>query len=274
MAYVEVHQSLLGHWKTLRLSRMLQMDRFAVVGRLMALWSWAIDNAPEGWVATCDVDLLADVMGWEGEPRTLCDALLTAGFLDSAEGAFVLHEWMDYAGRLMEQRRANAKRQQAWRDRNKADDHSSEVRNGDVTVTSASRNGATVPNRTPSVDAEVSSDGDGEIIVAAAAAPPVEANASPVMTDPVPDEKSPAIGTQRKPAPLKPLFGEDSPPMQLAQYLASHIRSHKPDAKIPRDLQGWAREFDLMLRVDKRPRDAITATIDFGVAPVWWTVDR
>lgn len=61
--------------------------------------------------------------------------------------------------------------------------------------------------------------------------------------------------------------------MQLAQYLAAGIRAHKPDAKIPKtpkDLQSWAREFDLMLRIDKRPRDAITAVIDYATTNTFW----
>lgn len=58
--------------------------------------------------------------------------------------------------------------------------------------------------------------------------------------------------------------------MELARRLAEGIQAHKPDAKIPRDLQSWAREFDLMLRVDKRPRDAVTAVIDFATTNTFW----
>ena len=50
MAYIETHQSLLTHRKTLRLGRLLGMDRFCVCGRLMALWCWALDNAPDAGV--------------------------------------------------------------------------------------------------------------------------------------------------------------------------------------------------------------------------------
>lgn len=278
MAYIEVHQSLLSHRKTLRLCRVLQMDRFCVAGRLVALWSWAIDNAPEGWVAAGDSDLIADVMGWQGEPSVLCGAMVSAGFLDEAEGAYVLHDWMDYAGRLMEQRKSNAKRQQAWRDRNRPSPSSDEPRHGDVTVTSVLRNGTpylTVPNHTvtPSEDGEVCGDGEESIFVAAGAAPPDSAAAcgvsEPVITSPSAESDNTPISQPNRPA-LKPVFGQESAPMQLAQYLASGIRSHKPDAKIPRDLQSWAREFDLMLRIDKRPRDAITAVIDFATTNTFW----
>jgi len=147
MAYIETHQSLLTHRKTLRLSRLLSLDRFAVVGRLMALWSWALDNAQEGTIAHGDSDILADVMGWEGDPAHLCTALTAAGFLDESESGYCIHDWWDYAGRLIERRKANAEKQQRWRDRQKTDTEPTppEPHNGNVTVMSELRNGATVP---------------------------------------------------------------------------------------------------------------------------------
>lgn len=161
MAWIEVHQALLTHRKTLRLARLLQLDTFAVVGRLMALWCWALDNAPDGVVDAEDRDLLADVMGWEsGEAHVLCDALVVAGFLESDGLLYVIHDWQDYAGRIIGQREmfraanakrqedaraSNARRQQEWRDRQRA---ASEQRNADSNVTEALRNGRTVPNHT------------------------------------------------------------------------------------------------------------------------------
>lgn len=45
MSSVQVQQSLVSHRKTLRLARLLSLDRYAVVGRLVALWAWRLDNA-------------------------------------------------------------------------------------------------------------------------------------------------------------------------------------------------------------------------------------
>lgn len=150
MAWIEVHQALLTHRKTLRLARLLHLDTFAVVGRLAALWCWALDNAPDGTVDVQDSDILGAVMGWPGESSELCRALVTAGFLEEDESLYIIHDWNDYAGKIIDQRKANARRQQSWRERHKAggqptppDEH-----DGHVTVMSPSRNGATVPNRT------------------------------------------------------------------------------------------------------------------------------
>src|SRR5690348_2234896 len=115
MAYIETHQALLTHRKTLRLSRLIGIDRWGVAGRLMALWSWALDNAQEGVIAHEDSDILADVMGWDGEPSELCHALVTAGFLDQHANHYAIHDWMDYAGRLIEKRKSDAERKRLAR---------------------------------------------------------------------------------------------------------------------------------------------------------------
>lgn len=136
MAYIETHQSLLTHRKTLRLSRLLGIDRFAVIGRLMALWSWALDNAQEGVIEKQDSDILADIMGWPVQrtsgghptdvqtsslrmptdvPQQLIDALVESGFLDDCETHYAIHDWMDYAGKLIEKRKADAERKRRER---------------------------------------------------------------------------------------------------------------------------------------------------------------
>lgn len=118
MTYIETHQSLFTHRKTLRLARLLQLDIFAIVGRLMALWCWALDNAPDGAINANDADILADVMGWSGEPQTLCEALIAAGFIEygnSDADHYLIHDWQDYAGRLIEKRRIDADRKRAAR---------------------------------------------------------------------------------------------------------------------------------------------------------------
>lgn len=156
MAWIEVHQSLLTHRKTLRLCRLLKMDTFAVCGRLQALWCWALDNAPDGAIDWADLDSLPGVMGWKGSRDKLIDALIEADFLDRPDdgGTLRIHDWDDYAGKLIEQRKANAKRQRTWRESKKpaTDDDSNALRNplrnANITVTSPLRNGATVPNPT------------------------------------------------------------------------------------------------------------------------------
>lgn len=150
MAWIEVHQSLLTHRKTLRLCRLLKMDKFAVTGRLMALWCWALDNAQDGVIHIEDLEVVADVMGWEEDYHELSDALLLVGFLNRGEGGLEIHDWQDYAGRLISQREAgriaNANRQRLYRERHPR--VSGEV---DVTESNTLRNGRVTPNNGPTV---------------------------------------------------------------------------------------------------------------------------
>jgi hypothetical protein len=88
MFLIQVQQSLISHRKSLRLARLLNVDRYAAIGRLIALWLWCLDNAPDG-VLSDDVDdkMLADVMGWPaemGDSFELVDALHAAGYIASA----------------------------------------------------------------------------------------------------------------------------------------------------------------------------------------------
>ena len=39
MSYAPNYQSVLTHRKTLKLARLLSLDKFSVVGRLIALWT-------------------------------------------------------------------------------------------------------------------------------------------------------------------------------------------------------------------------------------------
>lgn len=143
MAWIEVHQSLSLHPKLLALADDLGEDRLMTMGRLLLLWWWALDVTRDGALRGVTAQNLARVMGWSNDPETLRNALLLNRWLDQDEqGNLAIHHWQDYAGRLIDKREQNRQRQKTYRDRRNA------LSNGDVPVTSASRNDATVPNRT------------------------------------------------------------------------------------------------------------------------------
>jgi hypothetical protein len=143
MAWIESHTALARHPKTLRLSRALGVSIPAAIGHLHLLWWWALEYAPDGDVGRFDAADLTLACMWEGEEAALLPALQQAGFVD-ADGT--LHNWDEYAGRLLDRRHANAKKQAEWRNRHRPS--IIEVDNHDVTVTSPPRTAATVPNRT------------------------------------------------------------------------------------------------------------------------------
>lgn len=111
MAWIESHQTLLRHPKTLALCEELSTDKFKVIGHLHALWWWALDIADsEGKLPKSTTDLaVADGSGWPvSEAAAFVAALRSAGFLEKR--GYVLHDWYGYAGKLNATRAANRER--------------------------------------------------------------------------------------------------------------------------------------------------------------------
>lgn len=126
MPWIELHQSLPTHRKTLDLSDELDIPPVAAVGHLCCLWLWAIDNAPEGNIAGIKPRTVARAAHWDGDAEAFIAALTHAGFLhDNGD----IHDWHDYAGKLVERRRANAERMREARSGARAA-HVSPISNG------------------------------------------------------------------------------------------------------------------------------------------------
>lgn len=111
MAWIESHQSLSTHRKTRKLAKDLGVSKPTAIGHLHLLWWWCMDNAQDGDLSSIDPDEIAEVSMWEGSPGDFLQALITSGFMDCGDdGRTVLHDWHDYAGKLIEKREADRKR--------------------------------------------------------------------------------------------------------------------------------------------------------------------
>jgi hypothetical protein len=123
MAWIESHQQLARHPKAKRLARLLGVGLPATIGHLHLLWWWATDFAEDGDLTPYDADEIADAALWEGKPAEFLRALIDAGFVDEPAGALdgsvVLHDWADYAGKLIERREYDRERKREWRERQK-----------------------------------------------------------------------------------------------------------------------------------------------------------
>lgn len=114
MAWLELHQSVRDHRKTVALADSLDMPEPHVVGHLTYLWLWAIDNAPEG-VLPRSARMIARAAWWTGDADQLVEALLEVGFIDETDDEYRIHDWDAYAGKLIGQRKAHAERQKKYR---------------------------------------------------------------------------------------------------------------------------------------------------------------
>jgi hypothetical protein len=111
MAWIESHDDLATHPKTRRAARTLGISIPTMMGHLHLLWHWCLKYADDGDLSGYDSADIADAMMWEGDPDELVEALVNCGpgdrfgFLEHADGAaLVVHDWLDYAGKLIEKR--------------------------------------------------------------------------------------------------------------------------------------------------------------------------
>lgn len=121
MAWIESHQTIAQHPKTRRSARTLGVTLPAMIGHLHLLWHWALDYAQDGDISAYDAVDIAEAAMWEGDAEAFVDALVNcgpgdaAGFLAYDDGRLVIHDWWDYAGKLVARRQADAERKRQSR---------------------------------------------------------------------------------------------------------------------------------------------------------------
>jgi hypothetical protein len=113
MAWIESHQEVGRHPKTKKLARLLGVTIPAAVGHLHFLWWWALDFAQEGSLSKYDAADISDAMQWEGDADQLIDALVLSGYIDETDEGLVVHDWAEYAGKLLERRAKDRARKRA-----------------------------------------------------------------------------------------------------------------------------------------------------------------
>jgi len=137
MAWIRSDVSLPMHPKTKRLARLLDIPVVQVIGHLHALWYWCYEYAPDGDLSHFDVADIAEAAMWEGDAETFINALLEcgpgdkAGFLErDPEGRLRVHDWEEYAGKLIEQRERARERAKRWREQQARNAHARRTNRG------------------------------------------------------------------------------------------------------------------------------------------------
>jgi hypothetical protein len=116
MAWIESHQTLSHHPKTLRLAGALKCGVPAAIGYVHLLWYWGLDYARDGDIDGSMRDQVAAACYWRGKPEQFWMGLLQSGFVEATDGGVRIHDWMDYAGRLLDRRAQHAARSKRARD--------------------------------------------------------------------------------------------------------------------------------------------------------------
>jgi len=129
VAWIESHQELGRHPKTKKFARLLGISLPAAVGHLHYFWWWAMDYAQDGDLSRYEITDIAEACEWEGEPEKLWEALIQVGFVDEE---IRIHDWCDYAGRLLEKREQNKERKRKSRAKSKEVTETTEGCHADV----------------------------------------------------------------------------------------------------------------------------------------------
>jgi len=123
MAWIEIHQSLPGHRKTLKAAARLHIDPAQMVGHMVTLWLWGLDNAPDGCIGG-EPWMIAHAAGWRGDPDAFVEALHESLFVwvegEPGHELWSITNWHEYAGKLIDRRAANVQRMRAARATNDA----------------------------------------------------------------------------------------------------------------------------------------------------------
>lgn len=130
MAWIELHQELVEHKKMDRLVRETGVERATALGRLCILWLWALGHRPDGDLSDLDAARLGRILGLgPRKAAAFLEGLVASGFLDREGQRLAIHDWQDYAGRLLESRRKNIERTQRNRIRKKQTEEGDVSRN-------------------------------------------------------------------------------------------------------------------------------------------------
>lgn len=85
------------HPKLMDLQARLNVTKPHAVGVLECLWHWTAKFTPAGNVGRYPDIMIAQAIGWTGDPEQLVEGLVEAGWIDrSDEHRLVVHDWPDH----------------------------------------------------------------------------------------------------------------------------------------------------------------------------------
>lgn len=114
MTWIQLDTTLFTHQKIIVAAEALDLPEVHVVGHLAALWSWAMDHAGDG-ILPASSRVIARAAQYDGDAQAFVGVLVGVGLLDDRNGAYAIHDWVDYSGKLHVARTANAERMRAAR---------------------------------------------------------------------------------------------------------------------------------------------------------------
>ena len=115
MAWLEIHQSIKDHRKVLAAADILDISPVHLMGHIISFWLWALDNTPDGSLGAVSLKTIARAAQWDGNAEEFVVALTESGLVDRTDSGLFIHDWADYAGKLIDRRVADKERKRKTR---------------------------------------------------------------------------------------------------------------------------------------------------------------
>lgn len=147
MAWIELHQAIWTHRKTILIASKLGLKPTYAASHIIRFWTWALDNVQDGDLSGLPAEVIAFAADWDGDADTFVKAAIYAGWLDETDSGLFIHDWEDYAGKLMERRLAERERSRKRRTISKQQVNDQQTTAGRPPVDQQTTVG-TVPNST------------------------------------------------------------------------------------------------------------------------------
>ena len=114
MAWIKSEQAIASHPKTLMLAKRLGISVPEVIGHVHLLWWWALDYCKDGYI-TRYRDYIPMAAQWEGDGEIFTKALIEFGWVDEIDDELIIHDWMEWTGKLETVRQADRERKRKAR---------------------------------------------------------------------------------------------------------------------------------------------------------------
>lgn len=260
---IRLSTSYFDNPKVKRLKRLLGLQ--GVMSHIQLL-CWTGRVKPAGVLSDMDALDVADAAAWEGDADQFVNTLLDLKLLDrNAEGHLTVHDWEDhneYAAHA-ESRRKKAKKaaEARWENAQKSEETCSGNAKGKLEQ--CSEHDLALPEASPSNAPSPAPVPSPKEIKTSSPEPPAEG-----------EQKTGPQKARGLSKPEKPGFDAESVEFSLARLLRDLINARSPTGKplVPEktNLQTWARQIDLMIRLDARDPPEIEAVIRWCQSDPFW----
>tara|TARA_B100000925_G_scaffold289062_1_gene271194 strand:- start:2318 stop:3220 length:903 start_codon:yes stop_codon:yes gene_type:complete len=114
MAWIKSSQEVASHPKTLMLATRLDISVPQAIGHIHLLWWWALDYCKDGYL-TRYREYIPMAAQWEGDGEDFTKALIEFGWVDEIDDELIIHDWMEWTGKLETVREADRERKRKAR---------------------------------------------------------------------------------------------------------------------------------------------------------------